>query len=161
MRGLAAFTLIAVICGGLIGGVFSWTEPHIRAAEAAVRLQRLAEVIGADSAPLELETDGRWLCPALRVETVIVRGYGGELELLIAIDASHTVAGLRIVRHSETPGIGDFIEVNPASDSSWPDAQRGLDAATLDEIDAVSGATVTVRAVRQALRIALEREGCA
>lgn len=157
MRGLIAFVLTAGICGALIGGVYTWTKPFIDEAEAAVRLERLAEVIGRERAPVELASNGRHLCPNLRVDAIAVRGYGGEIETLIAINADGEVHGLRVVRHSETPGIGDFIE---ASSSAWPDAQRGLSAATLDQIDAVSGATVTVRAIRAALADALARESC-
>jgi electron transport complex protein RnfG len=37
-------------------------------------------------------------------------GYSGDIHLLVAIWADGTVAGVRVLSHKETPGLGDYIE---------------------------------------------------
>lgn len=38
------------------------------------------------------------------------RGYGGELVVLVGVDAKGTLLGARVIRHKETPGLGDKID---------------------------------------------------
>jgi electron transport complex protein RnfG len=90
-------------------------------------------------------------------------GYNGPIRLLIGILPDGTVTGVRVVSHRETPGLGDGIDL---AKSDWVlqfDGRR-LDAtATLDwnvrlesgDFDALTGATVTPRAVIHAVRDAL------
>ncbi len=90
-------------------------------------------------------------------------GYSGPIELLVAIRADGTVAGVRVLEHRETPGLGDAIESDrsdwlqefedrslgdPPGDS-WTVRQRG------GEFDGITGATITARAVIQAVGRAL------
>lgn len=37
-------------------------------------------------------------------------GYSGEIKLLVGIWADGSLAGVRIIAHKETPGLGDYIE---------------------------------------------------
>lgn len=84
-------------------------------------------------------------------------GYSGPVTLLIGVDSALRIAGVRVLEHSETPGIGDFIG-DPAG--AWIGRFTGV-AASGKEVDAVAGATVTslalIRAVESALR-ALEAD---
>ncbi len=43
-------------------------------------------------------------------------GYAGSIDILIGLNSSHTITGLTILGHRETPGIGDIIEEEK---SSW------------------------------------------
>jgi electron transport complex protein RnfG len=90
-------------------------------------------------------------------------GYGGPIELLVGVDAEGTVIGVRVVRHRETPGLGDPIE---RERSDWIDGfvGRGIGdppvarwAVRRDggEFDQFAGATITPRAVVGAVRKAL------
>lgn len=90
-------------------------------------------------------------------------GYTGDIHLLIAIDASGQLLGVRVVEHKETPGLGDAIE---ADKSRWIKQFDGksLTNPTLDrwsvqkdggEFDQLTGATVTPRAVVRAVRESL------
>ncbi len=64
-------------------------------------------------------------------------GYGGEIVFAAAFDLRGRLLQTRIVRHSETPGLADFL--------SLPDG--GARA-----IDGVGGATITANAVARAAR---------
>ena len=89
-------------------------------------------------------------------------GYVGPIQLLIGINRSGNITGVRAIRHKETPGLGDFIDITR---SRWIEifSGRGQNA---DEpgmalrqdggdIDHVTGATITSRAVTNAVANAL------
>ena len=63
-------------------------------------------------------------------------GYGGAIEFLAGFDRAGRLLDIRVLRHRETPGLGDFIDGNGARQS----------------IDGVSGATITAGAVAQPTR---------
>lgn len=90
-------------------------------------------------------------------------GYGGDIQMLLGIDIQGQVLGIRVLSHAETPGLGDKIEINK---DDWITAFNGLSLAntTLSEwavkkdggkFDQFTGATITPRAVVNALRQAL------
>lgn len=75
-------------------------------------------------------------------------GYSGAIELLVGISVQGEVIAVRVTEHRETPGLGDRIEHRR---SDWITQFDGLSAhaLTLDDagIDALTGATITSRAV--------------
>ncbi len=90
-------------------------------------------------------------------------GYGGDIKLLVAINYDGTIAGVRVVSHHETPGLGDKVE---AERSSWifGFAGRSLENPTGEKwkvkkdggvFDQFTGATITPRAVVKAVHNAL------
>lgn len=95
---------------------------------------------------------------------MIGQGYGGAITVLIGVDRTGTLLGVRVLSHAETPGLGDGIE---AARSDWI---LGFDGLSLGDppvaqwavkkdggrFDQFSGATITPRAVVQAIREGLE-----
>ena len=86
-------------------------------------------------------------------------GYSGAIKLLVAINYDGTLAGVRVISHKETPGLGDGIEVER---NDWILAFNGrsLTNPTPDEwkvkkdgglFDQFTGATITPRAVVKAV----------
>ena len=91
-------------------------------------------------------------------------GYGGAIELIVGINADGTLAGVRVVAHKETPGLGDKID---ARKSRWIDAFAGRSlgdpapaqwAVKKDggAFDQFTGATITPRAVTAAVKRTLQ-----
>ncbi len=87
-------------------------------------------------------------------------GYNGAIELLIAVRFDGSLAGVRVLSHRETPGLGDQVE---ASRSDWvlqfdgrslqqPDLDDWAVKADGGSFDGLTGATVTPRAVVKAVR---------
>lgn len=90
-------------------------------------------------------------------------GYGGPIRLLVGIRADGTLAGVRVIAHRETPGLGDKIEL---ARSDWIRSFTGKslnnpprkDWAVRKDggaFDQFTGATVTPRAVVEAVEKAL------
>ncbi len=92
------------------------------------------------------------------------RGYAGPIDILMAVDMEGRTLGVRVLKHSETPGLGDKIEVRK---SGWI---RSFDGRSLGEpepdkwavkkdggiFDQFAGATITPRGVVNAVKGGLE-----
>ena len=87
-------------------------------------------------------------------------GYSGTIQLLIALDQNQRIIGLRAIDHKETPGLGDKIDTRK---TDWVLSFNGLSYKDLSpddwavdkdggQFDSFTGATITPRAVVNALR---------
>lgn len=96
---------------------------------------------------------------AVIINSVAPDGYSGNIELLVAINVNGTLAGVRVVHHKETPGLGDAIEENR---SDWitkfkqrsltnPDKKGWAVKRDGGEFDQFTGATITPRAIVKAV----------
>ncbi len=108
------------------------------------------------------QRDNQAVATLLRMTTP--DGYNGEIQLLLAVRGNGTLIGVEVVEHRETPGLGDRIE---SERSDW---LRQFDGASLGNprlaewkvkrdggrFDQLTGATITPRAVVQAVREALD-----
>jgi len=99
---------------------------------------------------------------ALLLETAAPDGYSGRIDLIVAIRADGSVAGVRAVSHRETPGLGDYIDPKKDKDkkSPWILQFSELKAAALPgckvkkdggQIAYRTGATISARAVTNAV----------
>ncbi len=86
------------------------------------------------------------------VKEVVTQGYGGEIETNITLDAEGKVIAISVRDAQETDGIGAVLT---ADNSDFINALIANQDA-LDELDGVTGATVTSNALKQAVQFALE-----
>lgn len=87
---------------------------------------------------------------------IVASGYSGYIRIIAGIDPKGTIKGVRILEHYETPGLGAKInEIRPGEDEPWFLRQfvgRSVDAIAIKkEIDAVTGATISSKAVSDAI----------
>ncbi len=93
------------------------------------------------------------------IETIAPDGYNGNIYLLVAINYNGQLAGVRVVNHRETPGLGDAINL---SHSNWilgfngkslnnPEAKQWAVKRDGGIFDQFTGATITPRAVVKAV----------
>ncbi|PLX66183.1 MAG: electron transporter RnfG [Denitrovibrio sp.] len=92
------------------------------------------------------------------VQTVSPKGYSGDIVVLVGVDTEGKILGIEIIKHAETPGLGNKIE-----NKTWKDTFLGLDkdsniAVKKDggNIDEFSGATISPRAVCEAVNEGLD-----
>lgn len=92
---------------------------------------------------------------ALVIRHVTPKGYSGDIDLLTAVFADGKIAGVRVTKHEETPGLGDKVEVKKSpwitlfkdktvlseDDERWAVKKDG------GSFDQFTGATITPRAV--------------
>lgn len=173
--------LITLIAGCLLGMVYQITKEPIKIAgekakqEAYQSVFPAAVTFEADDAltkAIENNVDGVFITEALLAKdgdgnTIgyvmsfgSKEGYGGEIDLSMGVDATGTITGLEVLSMSETPGLGANCTTD-AFKSQFAGIQSGEIAYTKtgksadNEIDALSGATITTRAVTNAVNNAL------
>ncbi|MEJ2141714.1 MAG: electron transport complex subunit RsxG [Gammaproteobacteria bacterium] len=178
--------LFAIIGSGLVAVTYDNTAERIAANERAFLLRSLHELVTPDmhdndmfkdviqvtnkdflgsKKPVNIyraRKDGKNV--AVIINAVAPDGYNGDIALLIAIDTSGKLIGVRVAKHRETPGLGDAIEIqrsdwilgftgksleNPAS-KNWRVKRDG------GVFDQFTGATITPRAVVKAVHKALQ-----
>jgi electron transport complex protein RnfG len=100
---------------------------------------------------------------AIAMTSTAPDGYNGNIELIVAINMDDSVSGVRVLKHQETPGLGDKVELRKSDwitsfsgqqllsekDSRWAVAKDG------GMFDQFTGATITPRAVVKAVRKAV------
>ncbi|WP_289083335.1 MULTISPECIES: electron transport complex subunit RsxG [Gammaproteobacteria] len=100
---------------------------------------------------------------AVILPAVAPDGYTTSIDLIVGVNRDGTLAGVRVVAHRETPGLGDKIE---ARKSDWitsftgkslqnPVAEQWAVRKDGGEFDQFTGATITPRAVVRAVKRAL------
>lgn len=86
-------------------------------------------------------------------------GYGGNIELMVGITAEGGVSGISLLSISETPGLGmqagDVLVPQFAGKKAESFVYTKTGATAENEIDAISGATITTRAVTNAVNAGL------
>lgn len=83
--------------------------------------------------------------------TVGQQGYDGTITYNLALDSSGEIIGVRVVSHTETPGIGDIITTDGFNDQFIGKNYEDPIVAG-DDVDVVSGATISTAAMINSIR---------
>lgn len=186
--GIAALILIgfSVVGAGLVAVTYSGTKDIIAEAQRAALEASLSQLVPGNRydnrvADDQIEvTAPEWLGTDQPVTVYRARkngqpvalfatpfapdGYSGPIQLLIGVYVDGTLAGVRVLAHKETPGLGDSVEEKR---SPWilAFAGKSLGNPPLESwkvkkdggmFDQFTGATITPRAVVKATRKFLE-----
>lgn len=183
-----ALTLVAFALSftALMAVVFQLTKEPIAASEAAARTALFQQVITQDRYDNAVLDDTIDIAPsellgnkkpsianvarmagqpvAVILEAIAHDGYSGKIKLLVAINQDSSISGVRVIAHTETPGLGDYIDIaksnwiklfdheslNKTAGSHWKVTKDG------GTFDYMAGATITPRAVIKAVHKALQ-----
>ena len=169
------FTVIGI---SLVSLVYESTHEQIKQNEYNALLKNLNKLVGAKLFDNDLVNDvfqysigGRQETlfraryhqqpVAVIFNTIAVDGYNGAIHLLVAIRYDHeTLLGVRVIKHKETPGLGDGIDDKK---SHWIHQfdQQSLTQTPLSkwrvkkdggDFDQLTGATITPRAIIKAVK---------
>lgn len=177
--------IFAIICTAIVGLVNELTKDEIKAQEQLQLLNTLHSIIEPNRYDNDITRDCVSLSSPLlgnstndkKIQTAYIArqnnqaiaiamtstapdGYNGNIELIIAINMDDTVSGVRVLKHQETPGLGDKVELRK---SNWINSFTGKKllsendnrwAVTKDNgiFDQFTGATITPRAVVKAVK---------
>ena len=159
-------TLLAIsaVCALLLGAVNAITAPRIAAAQEAKTQAAMAEVLPYDGAytPVEFDTTGTIVTAVYAagdegyVIQVAPSGFGGNIDMMVGVSKDGTCTGISIIDMSETAGLG----ANASKDWFREQfvGQSGTVKVTKDggTIDALTGATITSRAVADGVTAAIK-----
>ncbi|MFC1452354.1 RnfABCDGE type electron transport complex subunit G [Verrucomicrobiota bacterium] len=169
-----ALAAICLAAGALLGWVNSLTAGPIEETERRVKMAAIRKVLppcsnSPDADTLVVEEDGKkWTFHVARsengfagaaFETASAAGYGGGISVMVGVNAEGAVHAVEILRHKETPGLGAKI-IEPAFTGQFAgkDTRETTWAVKKDggEIDAVTAATISSRAVVEAVKAGLD-----
>ena len=181
LKNTLILTIITVIAGGLLGLVYEITKEPIRIAQDNAKKAAWQSVFPKatenDFEPVDVEQDiASDIIQTLDVnaeinEACIVKdrgyivtttskdGYGGDVKITIGITNEGEISGVSFLSISESPGLGIKAKepeyynqyVGKTTDSFYV-SKDGGDG---ESIDALSGATITSRAVTEAVNVAI------
>lgn len=181
-------TAFAIVTAGALALTNLGTQERIAKAERAAQQRALYEIIPLSQHDNDLLIDtipvpsSAWEPLGANVESKIHRarrngeisaliipaiahdGYSGDISMIVGVNRDGTIAGVRILLHKETPGLGDKIELKK---HQWILSFNGksLQVPVLEEwkvkkdggvFDQFAGATITPRAVVGQVKRVLE-----
>lgn len=185
LRNSLILGVFAICTVGVIAFIQQGTSERIAAEQQRMQMRALNEILPHDQHDNDLLEDSFMVADqsllhlpapstawrarqqgqviAVILPAVTLDGYSGRIDLLVGIRANGELAGVRVVNHRETPGLGDKFEV---AKGNWIFSFDGKSlelpapegwAVRKDggEFDQFVGATITPRAVVQAVRNAL------
>ncbi len=146
---------IALGCALALAATHRLTESRISRNETAAERAVLADVLGRrvdDALVPDLAVQPAiWDdCGRMLVARRDVRGYGGPIRLLFTLKGNGRLARVVILGHQETPGITGFLQ------EGWLGSLTSTSAGELRAMDAITGATITSRAITDGLAAALD-----
>jgi electron transport complex protein RnfG len=181
---LAAFAVVTTV---LIAGTHLLTKDRIALEQRKAEEKALLEIVPADrhdnsmlddtlpvgpsATGLGLKSDKQIYLAKKQgkvitaiIPLIAVDGYSGDIGLIIGVNADGSIAGVRVLSHKETPGLGDKVDLKK---SDWV---LGFNGRSLDNpqsagwavkkdkgvFDQFTGATITPRAVVGATHRALQ-----
>jgi len=167
--------LVAAIAGLALGGVYVVTkEPIAKAKEAklksalgkvlpafdTIHVQQVKPIDGEDSLTFYTGYKNNDMV-GTAIKTYSNKGYGGEIELMVGFKPDMTINNTAVLKHKETPGLGDKMS---KSKSEWSNQFLGKNPAEFKlgvkkdggDVDAITAATITSRAFCDAVKRAYE-----
>ncbi|MDI6641753.1 MAG: FMN-binding protein [Elusimicrobiota bacterium] len=80
------------------------------------------------------------------------RGYSSKIKILIGLDIQNKITGIKIIDQNETPGLGDQIKK-----TTFLKQFIGKNKLQIAKIDTVTGATISSKALIEAVREGVEK----
>ena len=173
IRPTAVLALICIVVTLALSSANLLTENKIKALAQENQNKAMSKLIKADSYNEKTaEIDGEKITYTTAensdgiigyIFTVDVNGYGGALSVMTAINTDGTVAAIEILDASnETPGLGqnvtkqDFYTQYSGVKSGVEVVKDGTGSADNNTVNAVTGATISSKAVTKSVNTALD-----
>jgi len=155
------------ISGLVIGAVYYVTAPVAAEKAEMMKQESMRELVRDADAFREVSGHEGWFAAEKGGATIAYivpgssKGYGGTIKMLVAVSSDAKVIDFSILEHNETPGLGDNAQ-KPAFRKQFEG--KGAEALTVvkdpanrENIQAMTGATISSRAVTRAVREAVEQ----
>lgn len=162
LKPIIVLASICLVVTGVLAYVNTVTAPIIKAAEEQAASEARAEVLKDSKEFKLLDTanlpEGVTAVYKGSDDTGYVimmqsKGYGGDIKLICGIRNDGTIESIKTLSHSETSGIGSRVVDNS---SSYRDNYKGRTAENYQDVDAISGATISSTAYKKAVGLAFE-----
>lgn len=158
--------LAAFFSGIVIGAVYFVTAPVAKVKAEELRLASMKELAKDADSFDDVNAKPGWVAATSKGSIVAYivpaesKGYGGAIKFLVAVSKDGTVLDYTILSHNETPGLGDNAEKEPFKSQFRGKKSENIevvkDPSDTKHIQAMTGATISSRAVAKAIKQAAE-----
>jgi len=158
--------VITLVVAALLGSVYALTKEPIRLAELKKKNDAIKVVVpGFDNEPSQevqrifMDGDSIYLYTARKgdtilgtaVETFSNQGFGGLIKLMVGFAPDGTIIDIAVLKHSETPGLGNKMEKGKSDFSLQfmgknPETFKLAVKKDRGDVDAITASTITSRA---------------
>jgi electron transport complex protein RnfG len=162
---VASLLITCLVAAFALAEVYAVTKPKIERQKADATQSALVQVLPAAQTFKEIEPDSLWYGldqSGTKVGIVVRsgrRGYGGPVPVLVGLDLSGRIVGIKVAAEAlkETPGLG----LKATEEAFWKQFLGADSTVALKKdggtIDAISGATITSRAVARGVAEAIRK----
>ena len=154
------------VSGLVIGAVYYVTAPIAAEKAEMMKQASMRELVKDADSFHEVQGHEGWFAAQKNGETIAYivpsssKGYGGAIKMLVAVAADGKIMDFSILEHNETPGLGDNAQKptfrNQFAKKEAKDLTVVKDPSNHENIQAMTGATISSRAVTKAVREAAE-----
>lgn len=169
----AVLFLITAVTGLILGSIYTMTLEPIRKVKEKEKIEALAQTLPMASVFEQVDrkedqsivkevnkgsAEGKVVGYNI---TVTPKGYGGLIEMVVGIDNDGRLIDIKVLNHNETPGLGAKA-AEPAFSGQFHEKKLAKIVVTTtppaadNEVQAISGATITSKAVALGVNTALE-----
>ena len=160
LKPVAVLLAICAAVGALLSGVNALTASAIAANEEAQSNAAYFSALPEADSFTAVECSIEGVTAVLKAEngagyviTAQARGYGGQVPAVVAFSPEGTILSVVMMSNDETPGLGQKVT---ASDFTGQFSGRGAEPFTIDDVDAISGATISSKATVSAVNLAID-----
>ena len=162
VKPIVVLTCICLVVTALLAYINMVTQPIIQAAEEKAATEARAEVLpDANGGFSEIETQlPEGVTEAYKADngsgyvfSLVTKGYGGDAKLICGINSNGEINACKTLSHGETSGIGSRVFDNS---EPFKDNFVGKTAETYEQVDGITGATISSTAYKKALKSAFE-----
>jgi len=158
--------LACLFSGVIIGVVYFFTAPIAVQKNEMIKQQSMKDLVKDAETFKEVPNKTEWFAAekAGKVIAYVVpgetKGYGGAIKMLVAVTTDGKVIDYNILSANETPGLGDNASKEPFRSQLKDKKVEHLvvvkDPSNKDDIQAMTGATISSKAVTKAVKEAVE-----
>jgi electron transport complex protein RnfG len=157
--------LITAVMAAALAGVNAITKDRIAAAKAEKTARAISAVLenGASAEAISFSVEENPLVSKVYKNEngyaiqVSPSGFAGPVDMMVGVDNEGKITGISVISHTETAGLGAIAAANNAKGEAFRGQFEGLsgELSVGNEIDAISGATITSKAVTAGVNAAL------
>jgi electron transport complex protein RnfG len=167
-----SLVLIFIGAGLIMGITYKYTSPLRFKAEKREKEEALKQMAPDATDPILVA--GKWDShgkkfeyylatvsskPVAYISSTAGKGYSSYIQMLVSLDTDLKIRDVKILGHAETPGLGDQVEeksfIDQFKGKSLPDIKL-IKGETKENIQAISGATISSRAVTNGVKDAVQ-----
>lgn len=160
-------TVTCLISGAIIAGTYFITAPVAAKTAAKIKTDSMKSLVmdAQKFNPVKnkkewftAEKDGKVIAYVVPAES---KGYGGAIKMLVSVTPQGKIIDFNILESKETPGLGDNASKDPFRNQFKGKVAKDLevvkDATKVDNIQAMTGATISSKAVTKGIKEAVDQ----